>query len=131
MGDTLVHLPDLAAAQTLIADVVDTLSPGGTFVASLRDYTAVPPEGPNRFIPVRSSADRIFTCFLQYRDAVVDVHDILQIREGDNWRLEVSQYQKLRLDYRRIAEFLLSLGMRVDPPFDDHGMICLRSVKPG
>lgn len=131
MGDTLVHLPDWAAVQTLIADVVDTLLPGGTFVASLRDYTAVPPEGPNRFIPVRSSTDRIFTCFLQYRDATVDVHDILQTREGDNWRLQVSQYQKLRMNYRRIAELLRDLGMRVDQPFEDHGMICLRSVKPG
>ncbi len=130
MGDTLVHLPDWIAVQALIADVVDSLLPGGTFVASLRDYTTIPPEGPNRFIPVRSSANRIFTCFLQYRDDTVDVHDILQIREGDDWRLEVSHYQKLRLDYRRVADFLQELGMTVDQPFDDHGMLCIRSVKP-
>jgi SAM-dependent methyltransferase len=130
MGDTLVHLPDWRAAQALISEVVYTLLPGGTFVASLRDYAATPPEGPNRFIPVRSSADRMFTCFLQYRDDTVDVHDILQTRDGDEWRLQVSRYRKLRLDYRRVIELLQDLGMKVDQPFDDHGMICIRSVKP-
>jgi SAM-dependent methyltransferase len=130
MGDTLVHLPDWDAVQTLIAEVVDSLLPGGTFVASLRDYTTIPPEGPDRFIPVRSNANRIFTCFLQYRRDTVDVCDILQTRDGDDWRLQVSQYQKLRLDYRRVVELLQELGMEVDQPFDDHGMTCIRSVKP-
>jgi SAM-dependent methyltransferase len=130
MGDTLVHLADWRAAQTLITDIVDTLLPGGTFVASLRDYTTTPPEGPDRFIPVRSSEDRIFTCFLQYGDDAVDVHDILQTRDGDDWSLQVSRYQKLRLDYRRVIKLLQELGMKVDQPFDDHGMICIRSVKP-
>jgi SAM-dependent methyltransferase len=130
MGDTLVHLPDWRAAQALIAEVVDALLPGGTFVASLRDYATIPAEGPNRFIPVRSSADRIFTCFLHYRDDTVDVHDILQTRDDDEWRVQVSRYRKLRLDYRRVIELLQVHGMKVDHPFDDHGMICIRSVKP-
>mgnify|MGYP001350314843 CR=1 FL=1 len=130
MGDTLVHLPDWRTAQALITEVVDALLPGGTFVASLRDYTGTPPEGPNRFIPVRSSSERIFTCFLHYRDDIVDVHDILQTRNGDDWHLEVSQYRKLRLDFRLVIELLRELDMQIDRPFENHGLICIRSVKP-
>lgn len=131
MGDTLVHLPDWDAVRTLLRDVVDSLLPGGAFLASLRDYSASPPAGTDQFIPVRSDAERIFTCFLQYRDDTIEVRDILQTRDGDNWNLDVSRYQKLRLDYRRIIGLLQDLGMMVDPEFEDHGMICIRSTKPG
>ncbi|MCI0517156.1 MAG: class I SAM-dependent methyltransferase [Woeseiaceae bacterium] len=131
MGDTLVHLPDWDAVRTLLEDVVDSLLPGGAFVASLRDYSTSPPHGQEQFIPVRSNADRIFTCFLQYREDAVEVRDILQTRDGDDWKLEVSQYRKLRLDYRRVIGLLQDLGMHVDAAFEDHGMICIRSVKPG
>jgi SAM-dependent methyltransferase len=130
MGDTLVHLPEWDDVQALVTDVAESLLPGGTFVASLRDYSTIPPEGPDRFVPVRSSTERIFTCFLQYGVDTVDVHDILQTRDGDEWRMQVSRYRKLRLDYRRLVRLLQDLGMQVDLPFDDHGMICVRAVRP-
>jgi SAM-dependent methyltransferase len=130
MGDTLVHLPNAATVRTLLSDVVSRIRPGGIFVASLRDYSGPPSIGPARFIPVRSSDDRIFTCFLEFRDETIDVHDILHTRVNGEWQLRVSSYQKLRLDFRQIVEFLGAAGMLVDQPFAAHGMMVIRAVKP-
>ena len=72
------------------------LAPGGHFVLSFRDYS-VALEGEARFIPVRSDERRILTCFLEYEEDTVVVHDILHERAGDAWETRVSSYRKLRL----------------------------------
>lgn len=97
MGDTLTHLADLAAVEGLIHAVAEHLVPGGRFIASFRDYT-VTLDGEARFIPVKSDACRILTCFLEYAPDAVRVHDILHEREDGAWLMRVSAYQKLRLD---------------------------------
>jgi hypothetical protein len=96
MGDTLTHLPDAQSVERLFGGVAETLIPGGTFIVSFRDYST-PLIGQERFIPVRSDSDRIVTCFLEYEDEAVMVHDILHEREGARWRQRVSAYRKLRL----------------------------------
>ncbi|OUD04137.1 class I SAM-dependent methyltransferase [Streptomyces swartbergensis] len=97
MGDTLPHLPGRADVQELIADVAKALRPGGSFVATYRDLTREL-HGPDRFIPVRSTADRILTCFLDYLDEdTVMVHDLLHTRHDDAWHLQTGSYPKLRL----------------------------------
>ena len=130
MGDTLVHLPDLDAVDDLIVKVGRILSPGGRFIATLRDYVAPPPTGADRFIPLRSSDERIFTCFLDYQGDVIDVHDILQVRRNGSWDLRISNYQKLALDYRRVAERLCDAGLQVSEPSRDGAMILLEARKP-
>lgn len=130
MGDTLVHLPDRISVESVLDSAASALAPGGTFIASLRDYGGPPPTGADRFIPLRSSEDRIFTCFLDYRDDVIVVHDILQLREADGWRMEISNYQKLVLDYRSLVESLGRLGLAVRPPVTSAGMVLLRADKP-
>lgn len=130
MGDTLVHLPNERSVHDLLALVAERLVPGGTFVATLRDYSGPAPNGPDRFIPVRSSPDRIFTCFLEFRGKTIDVHDILHTRENGEWRLDVSRYTKLRLDYNDVVESLRSEGLRVDDVLDHHGMKVIRARKP-
>ena len=131
MGDTLVHLPDRSAVDVLLRKVSEVLVPGGRFIITLRDYTAPPPSGAERFIPLRSSDDRIFTCFLDYRDQVIDVHDILQVREDGRWDLRISNYQKLALDYRRVAERMQENGLLVAEPTANGAMILLDARKPG
>ena len=69
--------------------------------------------GSARFIPVRSDAERILTCFLEYAPDYVDVHDLLQERDGDAWRLRISVYRKLRLEPQWIATSLKSRGFGV------------------
>lgn len=130
MGDTLAHLPDRDSVSRVLESAATTLAPGGTFVASIRDYSGPPPTGADRFVPVRSSEDRIFTCFLDYRDDVIVVHDILQVREAGGWRMEVSDYQKLILDYRPLVAQLGRLGLEVRPPAGSAGMLLIRADKP-
>ncbi|MEV5884905.1 class I SAM-dependent methyltransferase [Streptomyces sp. NPDC052020] len=97
MGDTLLHLPGRADVQELVADVAKALRPGGSFVATYRDLTREL-HGLDRFIPVRSTADRILTCFLDYSDEdTVLVHDLLYTRRDGAWHLQTGSYPKLRL----------------------------------
>lgn len=130
MGDTLVHLPDEQSVDELLARVSDRLAAGGTFIASLRDYTGPAPRGPDRFIPVRSSPDRIFTCFLEYGEKTVDVHDMLYTRHADEWQLQVSRYAKLRLDYRDVVDTLRRNGLQAGLAPDHSGMKVIRAEKP-
>ena len=130
MGDTLVHLPDRDTVLGLLSKVSCMLITGGRFILTLRDYSAPPPTGADRFVPVRSNDEQIFTCFLDYRDDVIDVHDLLHIKEDGNWKLRISNYQKLALDYRWVADRLRDCGLRVSEPVTERGMILLDAQKP-
>jgi SAM-dependent methyltransferase len=125
MGDTLVHLPDRAKVEAVLLDMAAAVVPGGSVVISIRDYVSPGPTGKDRFIPIRSSRDRIFTCFLEYEEEVVNVHDILQCRDGDSWTLDISGYRKLRLDIEWAGSVLASAGLDVRRRFDAAGMLGL------
>lgn len=112
MGDTLTHLRDRAAALQLFTLAAACLRPGGTFIATFRDYTQAL-VGDGRFISVKSDADRILTCFLQYATDHVDVHDLLHEKPGETWQLKVSTYRKLRLDPQWISASLHAEGFSV------------------
>jgi len=124
MGDTLAHLPSLQAIELLIADVAAALRDGGVFVLTFRDYSAAL-TGEQRFIPVRSDAERILTCFLEYEDAHVTVHDLLHEREGARWELRVSSYRKLRLAPEWVCGALVARGFEVRREAGLGGMIRL------
>jgi SAM-dependent methyltransferase len=122
MGDTLTHLPDRDAARQLFTLAAASLRPGGTFIATFRDYTQAL-VGSGRFIPVKSDADRILTCFLEYAAEHVDVHDMLHERNGDNWQLRVSTYRKLRLVPQWVSASLHERGFSVRTEPGQAGMI--------
>ena len=130
MGDTLVHLPDERTVERVLDDVCESLSPGGRFIYSIRDYFSVVPEGPERFIPIRSSETQIFTCFLDYRDKFVHVHDILHQKLGDGWQMTISDYRKLRLDSAVVDERLRAGGLRMSARMLVDGMIVCVAEKP-
>ena len=130
MGDTLVHLPDRESVQQLIGRVAESLRPGGQFIATLRDYTVAAPAGADRFIPLRSSDEQIFTCFLEYLGDTINVHDILQEKVDGEWQLRISNYQKLLLDYRDVAKMLAAAGLAVDDISSADNMLVLRARKP-
>ena len=130
MGDTLPHLPDQSSVETLFKAAAANLKRGGVFVASFRDYVTAPLEDEARFIPVRSDADRILTCFLEYVDTTVTVHDLLHQREGGSWKLHVSSYRKLRLAPRWVAQQLNSLGLDVVSDAVAGRMIRITAQKP-
>lgn len=128
MGDTLTHLPSHSSVVSLFRDVAASLNRGGAFAATFRDYFSAPLQGDARFIPVRSDAERVLTCFLEYADATVTVHDLLHQREGSSWRLRVSSYPKLRLSPQWVAEQLSALGLIVHRDSTPAGMIRIRAV---
>jgi SAM-dependent methyltransferase len=133
MGDTLTHLDSVRAVEQLVGSTASSLCPGGRFVASFRDYT----QGVHataRFIPVRSDESRIMTCFLEYGEDTVTVHDLLYERDDPSaqaaWRFSVSAYPKLRLSPERVLAMLQVNGLAVTREPGPSGMVRLVGVKP-
>jgi SAM-dependent methyltransferase len=122
MGDTLTHLASKQAIESLFAQVVAVLAPGGAFVLTFRDYSA-PMIRESRFIPVKSDADRIFTCFLEYGNEHVDVYDVLHERQGSQWTQRVSGYRKLRLPPDWVCAALRHAGFQATQEAGLSGMI--------
>jgi SAM-dependent methyltransferase len=122
MGDTLTHLTDRTAVESLLASVAASLAPGGTFAATFRDYSR-PLEGDSRFIPVRADESRILTCFLEYGRDTVTVHDLLYEKRAGEWRLTVSSYPKLILAPEWVVERLSASGLEVRRERAPGGMV--------
>jgi SAM-dependent methyltransferase len=122
MGDTLTHLPEHTHVDFLVQEVHEALAPGGHFVLSFRDYSE-PLTGDARFIPVRSDERRILTCFLEYEEDNVVVHDILHERAGDAWETRVSSYLKLRLSPDRVVASLETFGFETRKQPGLRGMV--------
>jgi SAM-dependent methyltransferase len=131
MGDTLTHLPNHSSVESLFRDVAASLGPGGLFAATFRDYVSAPLQGDARFILVRGDEERVLTCFLEYADTTVTVHDLLYQREGGSWRLHASSYPKLRLSPEWVVEHLSSLGLSVHRDKAPAGMIRITARMPG
>lgn len=130
MGDTLVHLPDKQSVEELTDLVCQSLRPGGKFIYAIRDYFDYVPTGAERFIPIRATDEQIFTCFLDYKDDVVHVHDLLHRRQGDEWHMKISDYLKLRLDSRDLNRRMESRGLVIEGRTMADGMITVVARKP-
>lgn len=115
MGDTLPHLPSVAAVEAFLEAAHQKLEPGGRFILGFRDLS-VELAGLDRFIPVQSDAQRIFTCFLEYEsDEHVVVHDLIYeiLAPGSPWEFHKSCYRKVRVSPNWVTERLLRLGFRI------------------
>jgi SAM-dependent methyltransferase len=130
MGDTLTHLETFEQVERLCEDVQLSLAAGGQFIATFRDYTS-PAAGEKRFIPVRSDADRILTCFLEETPQHMIVHDLLHERRGEAWHLAVSSYRKLRLAPSDLERALSQLGLKVRCESGPRGMVRVTADAPG
>ena len=124
MGDTLTHLADLGAVSDLSRRVAQSLAQDGEFLATFRDFTRLP-DGPGRFIAVRSDTDQILTCFLEDAGETVTVHDILHRRSGSGWQMKISSYSKLKLSADQVAAEFESAGLRVVVGAGPRGMVRL------
>ena len=129
MGDTLTHLPNLAAVESLLKAVAESLPRGGVFAATFRDYATRTLEGDQRFISVRADDARILTCFLEYQDQQVTVHDLVQEKENGRWRQSISSYPKLRLAPEWVASRLRELGFGVKRDSTQNGMARIVATK--
>lgn len=128
MGDTLTHLPQRDLVPRLFAAVSAALRRDGQFVVTYRDLSTEL-DGVDRFIPVRSTADKIMTCFLEYHPDVVLVHDLVYMREEGAWRLAKSSYPKLRLAVDEVRRELAQAGLHVFAAEQVRGMSVLAAQK--
>ena len=128
MGDTLTHLNTLAEVGELIHRAYRALEKEGLLILGFRDLTAELTR-LDRFIPVRSDSNRIFTCFLEYEKTHVKVHDILYVKTGDHWKLKKSFFRKLRISAQWTQECLLKSGFKVEKNDIENGMIAIIARK--
>ncbi|MEO8463806.1 MAG: class I SAM-dependent methyltransferase [Gammaproteobacteria bacterium] len=128
LGDTLTHLESTDDVERLVRDVATSLGPGGRFVVTFRDYTHAA-AGDARFIPVRSDANRIHTCFLEEQPDHMLVHDIIHERDGATWRMKVSSYPKLKLAPAAFAEALRYEGLEPTVAAGARGMVRITALR--
>ncbi|HSK74668.1 MAG TPA: class I SAM-dependent methyltransferase [Pyrinomonadaceae bacterium] len=129
IGDTLTHLESVEKVSELIKKVSEKLVRGGKFILSFRDYFSTELRGNQRFIPVRSDEDKIFTCFLEYEAETICVHDLLYTRRENKWEFAVSSYRKLRLDPNWIKDELEQANLEIIFESSNSGMIYLIAQK--
>jgi SAM-dependent methyltransferase len=129
MGDTLPHLSLKEHVPQLFSEVFRALRPNGQIVLSFRDLSAEL-VGVDRFIPVRSTADKIMTCFLEYGPDIVMVHDLIHVRDGDSWKLLKSSYPKLRLPVDAVRRTLEDIGFKIHAQETVRGMSALAAQRP-
>ena len=113
MGDTLTHLESLQTVQALFEKVYSALEAGGRLILSFRDLTVELIE-LDRFIPVQSDDQTIFTCFLEYEKDTVKVNDIIYEKEDDHWVLKKSFFKKLRISPDWARNHLQSIGFTIE-----------------
>jgi hypothetical protein len=69
------------------------------------------------------------TCFLEYEEHCVTVHDLLHEREDGGWRQTVSSYPKLRLAPDWVMSQLSGLGFGVKRDVTPNGMVRIVATK--
>ena len=128
MTDTIVHLESKDKVISLFSKVFEALEPGGKFVLTFRDLTYELTE-LDRFLPVKSDENIIFTCFLEYETETVKVHDIVYKKTPGEWKLFKSFYRKLRLSQNWVDARLSDTGFtRIDSKVEQ-GFITVIAVK--
>jgi 2-polyprenyl-3-methyl-5-hydroxy-6-metoxy-1,4-benzoquinol methylase len=109
MVDTIVHLESKQRVRMLFEKVLAALQDGGKLIVTFRDLSHELVE-LDRFIPVRSDGETVFTCFLEYEPATVKVHDLVYRKQKTGWTLHKSFYRKLRLSQQWVVEQLVEVG---------------------
>lgn len=128
MTDTIIHLESKDRVNLLFKKVFNSLDNDGKFIITLRDLSSELSE-LDRFIPVKSDNNIIFTCFLEYEPTTVKVHDLVYKKDGDNWKLNKSFYRKLRLSKNWIDEQLEKSGFSEVESSIDKGLITAIATK--
>ena len=128
MSDTLIHLESKDMVLSLFKKVFAALEETGRFIITFRDMSSELTE-LDRFIPVKSDQDIIFTCFLEYEPETVKVHDIIYKRDKEEWRLNKSFYRKLRLSEVWVVDQLSSAGFTHIQSTIDSGFVTVIAEK--
>nr|WP_299337566.1 methyltransferase domain-containing protein [Allomuricauda sp.] len=111
-GDTITHLENKQQIEKLLGDANNILTTNGTLILTFRDYSSQLND-QQRFIPVRSTANRILTCILDYGAEKVKVTDLLYERINSEWIQKVSTYEKVRISPKEVLTLIEKNGMIV------------------
>ncbi len=128
MGDTLTHLENLRELRELFGTLAHGLQSETWLILTFRDLSNEL-TGTERFIPLRSDGERIMTCFLEYEEDRVLVHDLVHVRDGYEWRLKKSSYAKLRLSGGQVADLVHDAGFGVDLMNTDKSMVTIQASR--
>ena len=106
------------------------LAPGGRLIITYRDLSEEL-TGLDRFFDVRSDADTVMSCFVEYdTPGTVMVHDLVHVREEAHWRLRKSCYRKLRMSCAWVTQELARAGLTVAPAGMAGRLVLLEARKP-
>lgn len=128
MGDTLTHLSSQENVVKLITKISQILEQDGKLILAFRDLT-FELKDLDRFIPLRSDSETIFTCFLEYEINHVKVHDLIYKREQDQWKLYKSSYKKVKLPFDWILKVIEEKGLKINHSSNENGLIRIIAKK--
>jgi hypothetical protein len=106
------------------------LAPRGTLALTFRDYASTTRASTDRFILVRSDAERILTCCLDYGTDRVSVTDIVHQKSAGGWRLTASEYPKLRLSRELVTALIQNNRAEIPRSESKAGRIAIVARKP-
>jgi 2-polyprenyl-3-methyl-5-hydroxy-6-metoxy-1,4-benzoquinol methylase len=126
LGDTLTHLPTMAAAETLILECARHLDPAGRLALSYRDSTAFTATGSARFREVARDSTRTMHCLLEpVDDEHLRVTDLVTELHPDGPRTRISDYVKLRIAPARLLAWAAAAGLALERQGEEAGMLTL------
>ncbi|WP_019508009.1 bifunctional 2-polyprenyl-6-hydroxyphenol methylase/3-demethylubiquinol 3-O-methyltransferase UbiG [Pleurocapsa sp. PCC 7319] len=128
MTDTLLHLESKNKVSFLFKKVFSSLENKGKFIITFRQLDHELSE-LDRFIPVKSDENIIFTCFLEYEPETVKVHDLVYQKDNGNWKLNKSFYRKLRLSKQWVDNQLENIGFSQVESDVNNGLITIIATK--
>ena len=128
MTDTIAHLESKEKVISLFDKAFKALEPKGKFILTFRDLTHELNE-LDRFLPVKSDENIIFTCFLEYEAETVKVNDIVYKKSSGEWKLFKSFYRKLRLSKDWIVKELQYSGFADINSKVENGSVTVVAVK--
>lgn len=128
MTDTIIHLESKEKVALLLNKVYEALEPGGKCVLTFRDLTGELDE-LDRFLPVKSDENIIFTCFLEYEPETVKIHDLVYRKTAGTWQLYKSFYRKLRLSKQWVETKLSSCRFTGIDSEINQGLVKIIAVK--
>lgn len=129
MGDVLLHLQRLEDVRNLLEKAYQALADKGRLVLSFRDLSREL-HGLDRFIPVMSDTNTIFTCFLEYEEKYVKVHDILYKMIDNQWEIKKSFFRKLRISPSWARTVLEEIGFTIETDEVEKGLVILIARRP-
>lgn len=128
MGDTITHLDSLESVQKLIKNSYKILLKSRKLILTFRDLTFELKE-EQRFIPVRSDDNRIFTCFLERRSTYVKVFDIIYEKENGRWIQKISSYKKLIISRDVVKDYFKDAGFKIEFNDIENGLVTIAGIK--